>query len=140
MRTKDAITRALERLVRESSARIAFVIDANGRLLGAAGEIDDSTPHATAVAAYRDIDVELLRNGHFTLFFAENQWVHVRLVGRVAILVVLGDRGGAQQAIGAHATDAAQAIDALFAGGLRELTAQKLHALFAAGLPLTTGT
>ena len=94
----NQIQAVVDRLVREANAKVVFIVDKNGQLIAAAGDIDnvDTTSLASLtagnVAATGGIS-KILREKDFTSQFHEGEktHVHITLVGGRAILVVLFD-------------------------------------------------
>ncbi|MCS6799290.1 MAG: roadblock/LC7 domain-containing protein [Myxococcota bacterium] len=94
----NQIQAIVERLVRESNARVVFIIDKNGQLIAAAGETEqlDATSLASLTAgnvAATGGMAKLLRESEFTTQFheGERQNIHIQLVGNRVILVVIFD-------------------------------------------------
>lgn len=88
----------VERLVREANARVVFIVDKNGQLISAAGDVEniDTTSLASLtagnIAATGGI-AKLLRENEFATQFheGENANIHIQLVGNRVILVVIFD-------------------------------------------------
>ncbi len=88
----------VDRLVREANAKVVFIIDKNGQLIAASGEVEeiDTTSLASLtagnIAATGGI-AKLLRENEFATQFheGENQNIHIQLVGNRVILVVIFD-------------------------------------------------
>jgi predicted regulator of Ras-like GTPase activity (Roadblock/LC7/MglB family) len=92
------IQEVVDRLVRDANAKVVFIVDKNGQLIAASGEIADidttSLASLTAgnIAATGGI-ARLLRENEFATQFheGENQNIHIQLVGNRVILVVIFD-------------------------------------------------
>ena len=92
------IERAVSQLVSAANARVVFVVDKNGQLIAASGEVDniDTTSLASLtagnIAATGGI-ANLLRENEFTTQFHEgkNAHIHIQLVKSRVILVVIFD-------------------------------------------------
>jgi predicted regulator of Ras-like GTPase activity (Roadblock/LC7/MglB family) len=92
------IERAVSRLVAAANARVVFVVDKNGQLIAASGDVDeiDTTSLASLtagnIAATGGI-ANLLRENEFTTQFHEgkNAHIHIQLVRSRVILVVIFD-------------------------------------------------
>src|SRR5690606_30689133 len=88
----------VDRLVREANAKVVFIVDKNGQLIAASGEVEeiDTTSLASLtagnIAATGGI-AKLLRENEFATQFheGENQNIHIQLVGNRVILVVIFD-------------------------------------------------
>src|SRR5690606_15024728 len=88
----------VERLVREANAKVVFIVDKNGQLISAAGDVEniDTTSLASLtagnIAATGGI-AKLLRENEFATQFheGENANIHIQLVGNRVILVVIFD-------------------------------------------------
>lgn len=88
----------VQRLVEQSNAQVAFLIDKNGQLIGSAGHTEqiDTTSLASLtagnVAATGGI-AQLLRESEFATQFHEGKRtnIHIQLVGSRVILVVIFD-------------------------------------------------
>jgi predicted regulator of Ras-like GTPase activity (Roadblock/LC7/MglB family) len=92
------IQAAVDRLVREANARVVFIVDKNGQLIAASGEVAeiDTTSLASLtagnIAATGGI-AKLLRENEFETQFHEGEKanIHIKLVGNRVILVVIFD-------------------------------------------------
>ena len=85
-------------LVQNANAKVVFVVDKNGQLIAAAGDIDnlDTTSLASLTAgniAATGGMAKLLRENEFATQFHEgkNAHIHIQLVGNRVILVVIFD-------------------------------------------------
>jgi predicted regulator of Ras-like GTPase activity (Roadblock/LC7/MglB family) len=94
----NQIQAVVDRLVKEANARVVFIVDKNGQLIAASGEVDniDTTSLASLtagnIAATGGI-AKLLRENEFATQFheGENANIHIQLVGNRVILVVIFD-------------------------------------------------
>jgi predicted regulator of Ras-like GTPase activity (Roadblock/LC7/MglB family) len=94
----NQIQAVVDRLVREANARVVFIVDKNGQLIAASGEVEniDTTSLASLtagnIAATGGI-AKLLRENEFATQFheGENANIHIQLVGNRVILVVIFD-------------------------------------------------
>jgi predicted regulator of Ras-like GTPase activity (Roadblock/LC7/MglB family) len=94
----NQIQTVVDRLVREANARVVFIVDKNGQLIAASGDVDniDTTSLASLtagnIAATGGI-AKLLRENEFATQFheGENANIHIQLVGNRVILVVIFD-------------------------------------------------
>src|SRR6476659_6940466 len=94
----NQIQTVVDRLVKEANARVVFIVDKNGQLIAASGEVDniDTTSLASLtagnIAATGGI-AKLLRENEFATQFHEGEKanIHIQLVGNRVILVVIFD-------------------------------------------------
>lgn len=92
------IQAVVDRLVREANAKVVFIVDKNGQLIAASGDVGniDTTSLASLtagnIAATGGI-AKLLREQEFATQFheGENANIHIQLVGNRVILVVIFD-------------------------------------------------
>lgn len=92
------IQAVVDRLVKEANAKVVFIVDKNGQLIAASGDVEeiDTTSLASLtagnIAATGGI-AKLLRENEFATQFheGENQNIHIQLVGNRVILVVIFD-------------------------------------------------
>jgi predicted regulator of Ras-like GTPase activity (Roadblock/LC7/MglB family) len=92
------IQRVVDRLVRDANAKVVFIVDKNGQLIAASGDIDniDTTGLASLtagnIAATGGI-AKLLKENEFETQFHEGESVkiHTHRVGNRVILVVIFD-------------------------------------------------
>lgn len=92
------IQQVVSDLVTNANAKVVFVIDKNGQLIAAAGEIDDLDTTSLASLTAGNIAAtggmaKLLRENEFATQFHEgkNAHIHIQLVGNRVILVVIFD-------------------------------------------------
>ena len=94
----NQIQTVVDRLVREANAKVVFIVDKNGQLIAASGEVEniDTTSLASLtagnIAATGGI-AKLLRENEFATQFHEGEKanIHIQLVGNRVILVVIFD-------------------------------------------------
>lgn len=92
------IQAVVDRLVKEANANVVFIVDKNGQLIAASGDVGniDTTSLASLtagnIAATGGI-AKLLREQEFATQFheGENANIHIQLVGNRVILVVIFD-------------------------------------------------
>lgn len=92
------IQSVVDRLVHEANAKVVFIVDKNGQLIAASGDVEeiDTTSLASLtagnIAATGGI-AKLLRENEFATQFheGESQNIHIQLVGNRVILVVIFD-------------------------------------------------
>ena len=94
----NQIQNAVGGLVKAANARVVFVVDKNGQLIAAAGEIDDLDTTSLASLTAGNIAAtggmaKLLREQEFATQFHEGKdaHIHIQLVGNRVILVVIFD-------------------------------------------------
>ncbi len=92
------IQTVVDRLVRDANAKVVFIVDKNGQLIAAAGDIDnvDTTSLASLTAgniAATGGMAKLLKEQEFATQFHEGEKanIHIQLVGNRVILVVIFD-------------------------------------------------
>src|ERR1019366_2479206 len=88
----------VDRLVRDANAKVVFIVDKNGQLIAASGDIDnvDTTSLASLTAgniAATGGMAKLLKENEFATQFHEGEKanIHIQLVGNRVILVVIFD-------------------------------------------------
>ena len=93
------ISAVIEKLLRESNAKVIFLVDKNGQLIAGCGETEhlDTTSLASLTAgniAATGGMAKLLRENEFTTQFheGENANIHIQLVDNRVILVVIFDK------------------------------------------------
>jgi predicted regulator of Ras-like GTPase activity (Roadblock/LC7/MglB family) len=94
----NQIQTVVDRLVRDANAKVVFIVDKNGQLIAAAGDIDnvDTTSLASLTAgniAATGGMAKLLKEQEFATQFHEGEKanIHIQLVGNRVILVVIFD-------------------------------------------------
>lgn len=88
----------VDRLVRDANAKVVFIVDKNGQLIAASGDIDDVDTTSLASLTAGNIAAtggmaKLLKEQEFATQFHEGEKanIHIRLVGNRIILVVIFD-------------------------------------------------
>jgi predicted regulator of Ras-like GTPase activity (Roadblock/LC7/MglB family) len=94
----NRIQETVGNLVKSANARVVFVVDKNGQLIAASGEVDhlDTTSLASLTAgniAATGGMAKLLREQEFATQYHEgkNQHIYIQLVGNRVILVIIYD-------------------------------------------------
>ena len=94
----NQIQAAVDRLVRDANAKVVFIVDKNGQLIAASGDIDnvDTTSLASLTAgniAATGGMAKLLKENEFATQFHEGERdnLHITIVGGRVILVVIFD-------------------------------------------------
>jgi len=94
------ISTAIERLVREASAKAIFLLDKNGQLIANAGETEDLDSTSIASLAAGNIAAtgglaKLIKEKEFSILFHEGEknHLHISIVAqRVILMVIFDDR------------------------------------------------
>ena len=92
------IQECVSTLVKNANAKVVFVVDKNGQLIAASGDIEDLDTTSLASLTAGNIAAtggmaKLLRENEFATQFHEgkNAHIHIQLVGNRVILVVIFD-------------------------------------------------
>ena len=92
------IQAVVDRLVQDANAKVVFIVDKNGQLIAASGDVEnlDTTSLASLTAgniAATGGMAKLLKENEFGTQFheGENANIHIQLVGNRVILVVIFD-------------------------------------------------
>lgn len=108
-------------LVKAANAKVVFVVDKNGQLIAAAGEVDnlDTTSLASLTAgniAATGGMAKLLREQEFATQYHEgkNQHIHIQLVGNRVILVVIFDSKSSLGLVRLRVRKTAEELAAIF--------------------------
>src|SRR5947207_3926161 len=95
----NQIQTVVDRLVKDANSKVVFIVDKNGQLIAASGDVDnlDTTSLASLTAgniAATGGMAKLLREREFTTQFheGENANIHIQLVDNRVILVVIFDK------------------------------------------------
>jgi predicted regulator of Ras-like GTPase activity (Roadblock/LC7/MglB family) len=148
----DRISRLLQRLRSDASAKIVFLVDKNGQQIAGAGEVDliDTTSLASLTAgnvAATDGLAKLIGEKEFSILFHEGRKdnIHISIVGQRLILVVIFDERSSlglvrlrvrkasheiEQVLGEMETKAAQGGDIEGESPFAEITDEDIDALF----------
>ena len=94
----NEIQHVVDRLVKDANAKVVFIVDKNGQLIAASGDVDnlDTTSLASLTAgniAATGGMAKLLKENEFATQFHEGEKanIHIQLVGNRVILVVIFD-------------------------------------------------
>ena len=94
----NQIQNVVDRLVKDANAKVVFIVDKNGQLIAASGDVDnlDTTSLASLTAgniAATGGMAKLLKENEFATQFHEGEKanIHIQLVGNRVILVVIFD-------------------------------------------------
>lgn len=118
----------VDRLVRDSNARVVFTIDKNGQLIAASGDADhiDTTSLASLAAgniAATGGMAKLLRESEFATQFHEGERanIYIQLVGNRIILVVIFDNKSSLGLVRLRGKRAAEELNGVFEAMLRKV-------------------
>ena len=124
----NQIQAVVDRLVRDANAKVVFIVDKNGQLIAAAGDIDnvDTTSLASLTAgniAATGGMAKLLRENEFTTQFheGEKQNIHIQLVGNRVILVVIFDNKTSLGLVRLRVKKASEELNQIFEALLRKV-------------------
>ena len=127
-----------DRLVRESNSRTVFIVDKNGQLISASGEVEniDTTSLASLTAgnvAATGGMAKLLREDEFATQFHEGVKanVHIQLVGNRVILVVIFDARSSLGLVRLRVKKASEELNQIFERLLRKVSEPGLDSPFA---------
>ena len=94
----NQIQTVVDRLVKDANSKVVFIVDKNGQLIAASGDVDnlDTTSLASLTAgniAATGGMAKLLKENEFATQFHEGEKanIHIQLVGNRVILVVIFD-------------------------------------------------
>jgi len=94
----NQIQTVVDRLVKDANSKVVFIVDKNGQLIAASGDVDnlDTTSLASLTAgnvAATDGLARLIGEKEFTVLFHEGERdnIHISIVGRRVILVIIFD-------------------------------------------------
>jgi predicted regulator of Ras-like GTPase activity (Roadblock/LC7/MglB family) len=115
------ISAVLERLIKESNARVIFLVDKNGQLIANTGEVQnlDTTSLASLTAgniAATGGLAKLLGEKEFSILFHEGERdnLHISIVGQRIILVVIFDRRSSLGLVRLRVKKASEELAAIF--------------------------
>ncbi len=117
----NRIQGAVTELVHNANAKVVFVVDKNGQLIAASGDIDnlDTTSLASLTAgniAATGGMAKLLRENEFATQYHEgkNAHIHIQLVGNRVILVVIFDSKSSLGLVRLRVKKTTQQLDTIF--------------------------
>ncbi len=109
------------KLVKAANAKVVFVVDKNGQLIAAGGDIDDLDTTSLASLTAGNIAAtggmaKLLREHEFATQYHEgkNQHIHIQLVGNRVILVVIFDAKSSLGLVRLRVRKATEELDQIF--------------------------
>src|SRR5512146_2957022 len=124
----NQIQAIVDKLVREANSRTVFIVDKNGQLIAAGGDIDhvDTTSLASLtagnVAATGGI-AKLLKENEFATQFHEGEKanIHIQLVGNRVILVVIFDSRSSLGLVRLRVKKASEELNHIFEALLKKV-------------------
>ena len=122
------ISGVCERLAREANAKIVFLVDKNGQLIAASGDVDnlDTTSLASLTAgniAATGGMAKLLKENEFATQFHEGEKanIHIQLVGNRVILVVIFDAKSSLGLVRLRVRKASEELNHIFEALLKKV-------------------
>ena len=117
----NQIQNVVDRLVKDANAKVVFIVDKNGQLISASGDIDniDTTSLASLTAgniAATGGMAKLLKENEFGTQFHEgaSQNIHIQLVGNRVILVVIFDQSSSLALVRLRVKRASRELQGIF--------------------------
>ncbi len=124
----NQIQTVVDRLLKEANSKVVFIVDKNGQLIAASGEIDnlDTTSLASLTAgniAATGGMAKLLKENEFATQFheGENANIHIQLVGNRVILVVIFDSKSSLGLVRLRVKRACDELNVIFEALLRKV-------------------
>ena len=124
----NQIQAVVDRLVRDSNGKVVFIVDKNGQLIAASGEVEnlDTTSLASLTAgniAATGGMAKLLKENEFATQFheGENANIHIQLVGNRVILVVIFDARSSLGLVRLRVRKASEDLNHIFEALLRKV-------------------
>jgi predicted regulator of Ras-like GTPase activity (Roadblock/LC7/MglB family) len=124
----NQIQLVVDKLVKDANAKVVFIVDKNGQLIAAAGDVDnlDTTSLASLTAgniAATGGMAKLLREEEFATQFHEGskQNVHIQLVGNRVILVVIFDSRSSLGLVRLRVKKASEELNKIFESLLKKV-------------------
>ncbi len=115
------IHEVMDRLLKEASAKVVFLVDKNGQLISSAGETDrfDTTSLASLAAgniAATGGLAKLIGEKEFSILFHEGEKdnLHISIIGGAVILVVLFDSRSSLGLVRLRVKQASELLAAIF--------------------------
>jgi predicted regulator of Ras-like GTPase activity (Roadblock/LC7/MglB family) len=124
----NQIQTVVTRLVRDANAKVVFIVDKNGQLIAAAGDVDnvDTTSLASLTAgniAATGGMAKLLKEQEFATQFHEGERanIHIQLVGNRVILVVIFDTKSSLGLVRLRVKKASEELNTIFENLLKKV-------------------
>ena len=134
----NQIQTVVDRLVRDANAKVVFIVDKNGQLIAASGDIDnvDTTSLASLTAgniAATGGMAKLLKENEFATQFHEGEKanIHIQLVGNRVILVVIFDNKTSLGLVRLRVKKASESLNSIFEALLAKVSDPNHEAPFA---------
>ena len=122
----------VDRLVREANAKVVFIVDKNGQLIAASGDVEeiDTTSLASLTAgniAATGGMAKLLGEKEFSILFHEGQRdnIHISIIGQRVILVVIFDQRSSLGLVRLRVKKSAEVLGTIFDQILTKVEAGK---------------
>ena len=122
------IQTVVDRLVQDANAKVVFIVDKNGQLISASGDVEnlDTTSLASLTAgniAATGGMAKLLKENEFGTQFheGENANIHIQLVGNRVILVVIFDARSSLGLVRLRVKRASEALNRIFEALLQKV-------------------
>ncbi len=133
----NQIQEVVNRLVKDANAKVVFIVDKNGQLIAAAGDVSDldttSLASLTAgnIAATGGI-AKILKENEFTTQFHEGERanIHIQLVGNRVILVVIFDSKSSLGLVRLRVKRASEELNHIFEMLLKKVSEPGLESPF----------
>jgi predicted regulator of Ras-like GTPase activity (Roadblock/LC7/MglB family) len=134
----NQIQAVVDRLVRDANAKVVFIVDKNGQLIAASGDVDnvDTTSLASLtagnIAATGGI-AKLLKENEFATQFHEGEKanIHIQLVGNRVILVVIFDSRSSLGLVRLRVKKASEELNHIFESLLKKVATPGADSPFA---------
>ena len=122
------INAVCDRLTKDANAKVVFLVDKNGQLIAASGEVDnlDTTSLASLTAgniAATGGMAKLLKENEFATQFHEGEKanIHIQLVGNRVILVVIFDSKSSLGLVRLRVRKASEELNHIFEALLKKV-------------------
>ena len=134
----NKIRTVCDRLVRDANGQAVFIVDKNGQLIAASGEIDnlDTTSLASLTAgniAATGGMAKLLKENEFATQFHEGESsnIHIQIVGQRVILVVIFDNRSSLGLVRLRVRKATEELNSIFESLLKKVADPETASPFA---------
>ncbi len=121
------ISQLIEKLNRESNAKVCYLVDKNGQLIASAGETNDIDSTSLASLTAGNIAAtgglaKLLGEREFSILFHEGEKdnLHISLIGQRVILVVIFDSRSSLGLVRLRVRKVGHELDSIFQGLVRK--------------------
>ena len=124
----NQIQAVVDRLVRDANAKVVFIVDKNGQLIAASGDIDnvDTTSLASLTAgniAATGGLAKLIGEKEFSILFHEGEKdnLHISIIGGRVILVVIFDSRSSLGLVRLRVKKASDELNKIFDGLMKKV-------------------